>query len=328
MLKQCNLCRIILLFVEYIQEVVNVSVKNRSVTLYFLNLTKYKARNIPEEFNLKDEFEKIINYISELNEIDKKVDDKSSCKIYYLESWNKDEEQLYNLQFASAKYNHVTEVIDTITLTSRGKLKKKNDGDKEKTHCSIQFEDNENAYCLVEDNYSGIGAARINNYFNRMAEKYYESIKNSKFYKFDMLIVPNEEFLEELGKMKKISVARLFVDKSDINVSDFFSLSGKNDVRDDVEIVVKPIKGLSLMTTTIKDIYNNKNDKHKIKRILINGESKEGPVCLDTEKMKTKHNIAVETEFDTGLVKTESIFEEFKTILMGDGGDEAASSRD
>lgn len=290
---------------------------DRTVVLYHMELTLYKGRNIPSDYDLITELNKVLNYINKLDKNDRKINIKSQNKIVYLETFLKNpDSKVYNLQFVSAKYNQVREVIDTETLTSRGTLKRKKDGDKEFTHVSIIFEDNDNAICAFECNYNGIGMSKIVSYLNDMANKYYEEKNQTKFYRFDKALIPNEEFLITLSKMERISVATFVVDKEDLDASDFRDLANRKDIRDEIEIVVKPVrKGASIMKKTIEDYYNKKKRNHKIKRIFARGEGEKGKIYLDTEQMKTRYTIRVDTDI-YGVVKSEDIFSKFENILL------------
>lgn len=294
-----------------------MAIVQRTVYIYHLELTLYKARNIDPNTTLYDEIHKVLKYIDTLAITERKKNFKRENKILYLESSKKDgKTKILNLRFVSAKYNQVREVIDTDTLKSKGKLKEKTDGDKEYNHVSLSFEDEKNATIAYEVNSNGIGMGRIIAYLDDMAEKYYASINNTKFYRFDSEIVPDDDFLKNLSKMSKINVATFLVDKKELNTSDFKDLAGRSDVRDEIAIVVKPKgKGLSILSKTIEDYYNKKNTNHIIRRILASGNATNGTITIDTEKMKTKHTINVEADVATNEVIPNSIFGEFSEIL-------------
>jgi hypothetical protein len=166
--------------------------------------------------------------------------------------------------------------------------------------------------------------SKIISYFNDYAEKYYSTLNDRPFYRITHEIVPNDEFLVALEKARRITVAKFVVDKEDIGASDFKDLSGRNDINQNVELVLKPVgKGLSIMSSTIKDYYKKKNKNHIIKRIMVDGQGDLGPIKLDTDSMKTRDTVTVSIDI-TGVVESKSIYNEFKGILhkyINDGND-------
>lgn len=300
-----------------------MTIKNRVVTKYYMELNLYKGRRIPyNNILLKDELKKVLEYILTVDINLRKYNDKMGNKIYFLDKFNENN-NLFNLVFKSAKYNHVRNVIDTNTLENKGKLKEKSDGDEEKTHFSILINEDNCAICLLENNYYGISMSKIEFYINSKIAEYYNSMKMSKFYKVETSIIPNKNFITALSEMSLISMVSLIIDKNDLDGSDFLNMSNLDDIRDEIQITAKRTKERSINIKTIKNYYNDKEKNKKIKRILVKGKINNSPVQLDTEKMKTKNEIRVETEIDTNEVKSESIFKEFKKILLGDEGSEA-----
>lgn len=283
-----------------------------------MELNIFGGARVPNNYSFSSDLKSLLTYIISLNSFDRKIDDSKHSKIYYLNNfYSIENDTLFNLEFQSAKYDHVREVIDTETMIHRGTLKRREDGDLEKTHMSIYFDEEDTALCLLEDNFWGIQIGKISNYLNEMLGKYYESLGSKKFHRIEFAIIPSEEFLVELRKMNKISLAKFTVDTEELHASDFADLSGRADIRKEVELVVKPARGQSMTKRMIEEYYDKKNQNERIKRITIKGETTEGKVVLDTEKMKTRHNIRVETEASTDVVISQSIFDEFKNILLG-----------
>lgn len=293
-----------------------MSTKDRTIVLYYMGITLYKGRNVPDNYDLITELHKTLKYIKGLDEQERKVNFKRQNKILYLEKYEKDSKwKNYNLTFVSAKYNQVREVIDTETLTSKGILKKKKDGDIEKNHITISFEDKNNAVIAFECNYQGVGMTKIASYLNDMANRYYAEKGDTKFYRFDVELIPNNDFLQMLEKAKKISMATFVIDKEYLDASEFQDLAKRKDIRDEIEIVVKPTgRGHSIMRNTVKDYHSKKKKNNKIKRIYLKGESEKGKLSIDTEQMKTRHTVYVDSDVN-GVVKANSIFNELNGVL-------------
>lgn len=246
-----------------------------------------------------------------INKIEKKNDRKQN-KIFYLDGY-KCENSILKLCFVSAKYNSVKNVIDTETLTPKGKLKSTKDGDEEKTHVFIVF-GNENIDCYVEYNYSGISKTKIQDYLNECIKDYY---KENKFYGINLELVPSDEFLEELANAKRLNLVKFVMDKEDLECSEFRDMSDRNDIREDVEIIYKPVLRTSIDKNTIRDYLNKKESSNKIKRIIVEAEGENSKIRLDTDQMKKNYYMEVESEIDTNSFDTESAFKEFEKNFIG-----------
>lgn len=239
-------------------------------------------------------------------------------KILYLDGYEVLENiRTVNMCFISAKYNSVRKVIDTETLKDKGYLKNKEDGDKEKNHISIKFYDDKNPLCLYEYNKNGTSISRIINYVNRHIKSYHKSDEKKPGekgirYKFDYKNIVSKDFLSSLDKVKRVKAVTLTVDRKDINMSEIKELYGRGDLSTNADIVLKPEK-TGIFHDTVKDFFNMYNDKHKIiKRVTVDGDSEEKhPISFNTEQMKEKDTVVVDTDIITGEVKTDSIYRIF-----------------
>lgn len=245
---------------------------------------------------------------------ERRQDYKSDNKILFMDKFEYNKEQrVINICFKSAKYNARRHVINTATVTERGVLKGAKDGDSEKNHISIKFFDELKPVCFFETNYYGIGFGRIIQYLNLYIKKYHNSIEGDKIrYKFIQKNIISKDFLRSLENIHKIKVVTLTVDRENIKVSDSKSLSGRSELSEDADIVLKP-SGDSIFENTVKKFYNLYNNPNKpVKRVTVSGDSDEKKhISFDTEQMKQKRIISVESDLITGEVKTSSIFSKF-----------------
>lgn len=289
-------------------------------TIYFYDL---RPTVLNENINkIADDYEyEFLNILDSLIKLplDERVwDIKSDNKILYLDGYEVLENiRTINMCFISAKYNTVRKVIDTDTFENKGYLKKKADGDEEKNHISIKFYDNQNPLCIYEYNKNGIGFSRIINYINKYIKLYHKNDERKPGekgvrYKFDYKNIVSKDFLNSLEKIKRIKAVTLTVDRKDINMSEVKELSGRGELSTDADIVLKP-EGTGIFHDTVKDFFKMYNDKTKIiKRVTVDGDSEEKHhISFNTEQMKEKDTVAVDTDFITGEVKTDSIYRIF-----------------
>lgn len=217
--------------------------------------------------------------------------------------------------FKSAKYDQSRNVIDTVSMEQKGRIKKENDGDEEKTHLSLRLGEDQQLYVAVfESNYYGVGIKDIESYINEFAEKYY--INNERDGTFRISFDPylSTDFLDELKKMKKKNVLSITVDKEVLS-SDFMFLAGRNDIKDTVTITVgKKGRGKNIPDDLIKSMYGEVG-RDKIKRIRVEGSNQGGSLKIDTESLQLKHSLLVDTTNDTHEVSTFDIFKKIQEYI-------------
>lgn len=284
------------------------------LNLYDLEVSFLKGKMVEQKFNIKESLIKLIKEHCNKDKNERKLNDKKSNKVYYLDKYDDKSENILKLCFISAKYNNVKNVIDTETLKSKGKLKSDKDGDEEKTHVFIVFS-NENIDCYVEYNYNGVSKTKIQSYLNACIKDYY---KETRFYGINLEIVPNDDFLQELAQAKKLNLVKFIMDKEDLNCSEFRDMSDRNDIRDEVELIYKPVIRTSINKKTIADYLDKKEKSKKIKRIIVEAEGENSTIRLDTEKMKKNYYMDVDYELDTNSFSTESAFNQFEKNFIGD----------
>lgn len=291
-------------------------------TLYEYDLKiKQLNENVSEmPQNIEKDIIAAIEFTSKKTALERREDYSDESKILYLDCYKYDfDARLLKICFKSAKYNARRHVIDTQTIKERGVLKNKLDGDTEKNHLAIKFYDDKSPICLFEKNYFGIGFAKIIHYINKCIKYYHKNLKDKIRYKIVYNNVVSTDFLKALEQLHRIKMVTLTVDREDLRVSDTKQLSGRADICEDVDIVLKP-SGEGIFQNTVKDFYNlYNNPNRRVKKVTVNGDSNEHdkPIRFDTEQMKEKIIVNVSSDIITGEVKTNSIFEAFSEVMEG-----------
>ena len=290
-------------------------------TLLPLELSTMKVRMRQNE-PLKDfesDFISVCEYVLTLEKQNRKINFEKAKKIVYLDSLDYIKEQgILYLRLKSARYAKSREVINTDTLESRGVLKKDIDGDEEKTHLTIRFENDNTAVCIFEKNIDGIGVGLLFDYFNKFIITCHSSKKDNIYYEIVHANIVSQEFLAALEGVKRIKGVTLTVEQKDLNVSEAKSFSGRDDLSQDVDLYFRPsAKGKSITGDTVKEfykLYNNK--KRKVKRITVKADDKqEAEIVFDTEKVKEKLVVEIE-ETVTGEVREESIKKQLVNLVQ------------
>lgn len=285
----------------------------RTIYAYKIDLQPISKKNPLKLDSFENDFLNMIKSLYEKEPNDRKQDFVKDKKVLYPAAYEyNDELSIFNFQFISAKYDARRNVIDTNTLTSKGILKTAEDGDQEKNHVCIKFIEGNSAVCLFESNYYGIGFGKIVKYLESKIKEYHKEKEDGCYYNLKYENIVSRDFLESLSRLRKIKAVTLTVDQEDVSVSDFKALSGKADISDSVDIMLKPAAvGLGILKDTVKAFYQLYNDQNKnIKRVTVqgDGDSKEA-LSFDTEQMKHKIIIDVDQTHDTGEVSTRNIFD-------------------
>jgi len=288
--------------------------KNVPVYVYYVTIEKQKnSTDTASKYNIEEivnAFTKILEFTISQELTERKVDNTAIDKVIWLDSFSDLKNGNYNLIFKSAKYNHVRNEIDTVNMTPLGQRKRPQDGDEEKTHLCIRLADGQMRFLAIhESNHYGISIKGIVDYINSQFEKFNEQSDDDVLYRASYEIVPSEEFLIRLKKAKTMHVLRLEVDR-EVFKDDFWSLSGRNDIRDTVEVVLKRPKGTKIFPENlIKAYYDNMQSDSRIKSITVSGRgSANDNMEISTDLIKMKHCISVECENVTFEVCSSDFF--------------------
>ena len=183
-------------------------------------------------------------------------------------------------------------------MENRGVLKHPEDGDEEFTHMCIRYRRDSDRFLIAcEKNYYGIGTDDVKKYFNDQFELLQEETNEMYSYKVSFEILPSEDFLTELAKMKKINVLRVAMDINDIAQGDFQRFAGRGELNSTVELYLrkKRGKGNNISQKMIEEMYGETGSTKKIRKIAVEGANESGNLKIDTESIHMRHNIIVET---------------------------------
>ena len=288
--------------------------KNVPVYVYYITIEKQKnSTDASSKYNIEEivnAFTKILEFTISQELTERKFDNTAIDKVIWLDNFSDLKNGNYNLIFKSAKYNHVRNEIDTVNMTPLGQRKRPQDGDEEKTHLCIRLANGQMRFLAIhESNHYGISIKSIVDYLNSQFEKFNEQSDEDILYRAIYEIVPSEEFLTRLKKAKTMHALRLEVDR-EVFKDDFWSLSGRNDIRDTVEVVLKRPRGTKIFPENlIKAYYNNMQSDSRIKSITVSGRgSANDNMEISTDLIKMKHCISVECEDVTFEVRSTDFF--------------------
>ena len=294
----------------------------RNVYKYNIEVNVIDIPSRPIQIEVKDEIENVLDFLTSIPIEERRVELCNQEKVIYLEEYVKKEINnmtIYFLKFVSLKYNQTREVLNKDTLESKGRLKDVNDGDKEYNHIAIGVK-NGRIKAAFEYNYDGIqGLGTIISYINDMVTKYFEEIGIDKYYYLEAHNEVHREFLEELNKMRKINAATIVVTSERFGNTEFGDLSGREEIKDEIEITFKRAKRRYIPKAIIEEYYNKKKNDDAIKRIYVSGRNETNKIKLDTEEMKQKVKLSVSANI-FGEIDSDNMFEQLENYLMEENG--------
>lgn len=281
------------------------------------NSEEYKLLELNDDIILKDFLD---YYHTKENNEKVTLNYKNIC--YYLDYIDKNN-NITKVRLKYIKFNKNTNVVSIDTLEPKYKKDKK-EGDEERQHYVFKTYDDMNRAILIFEKISGsvtinMLANNINKYYRKWIKNKFENEENKMkkllSYEIKIEIVPSPDFIQELLSMEKINLLKVTVDKEKITSDEDIIFAEDNISRKEVDLVYKPINGLSFSKSKIIKYFKRYRDgKINVNRILISGRKEGNGISLDTERMKLSKYI--ETELDTdGLIKSDNIFEKYKNLV-------------
>jgi hypothetical protein len=245
-------------------------------------------------------------------EINRRIIFEQSEKAIWLDSYYDLGEGNFDLVFKSAKFNQSRPVRNVPTMENLGILMEPEYGAEETNHFCIRYrKDSYRFFVVCEFNYHGITISGIREYLNAQFEQLNEVTETPYFYAVSFDVLPSKDFLEALDDMHKRSVLRLTVDILDIAQGDFQRFSGRNELRQEVEIYIRKDKGRknNIPADLIKELYENTGKTKKIRKMAVEGTNNSGNLKIDTESIQMRHSIWVDALAKTREVVTSDFFE-------------------
>ncbi len=290
-----------------------MSSRNRKISYYSVEFT-----DGDEKFFDVDTFNDFFDYIVSLPEADRILNDERNAKaqeLYSIEKTTKQGKNLLKVIFKSCKYNHSPDLMSSIDGTERASDKKPFEGEKELTHMCMEITATE-AFTIFEDRKNGVTLRQVIAYLNKWLQKYIQDKEIESNFYFMYGIVPSEDFLESLNKVKRITLAELFAER-DLLGSDGLNLMDLDDnSQDEIVMQVKTKRKHSLSVQSIQQVFNRMiASESRLNRVRIYAKDEQNMnVVLDSMNAKKKQEITVELK-ENGTVDSYSIFSKMEDIL-------------
>lgn len=300
-----------------------MSIETRKLGFYYFEFKFYKSKD--SFFFDKELFLKLLKWIkNEIPENERVYINQSSKKamlLYEVDSYEKEDNELVKIKFASCKFNHCPNYISILTGKERKSDKRMEEGENEITHilCSLK---KDGAKVVFEERKAGVGVRAVKNYLNSFLKKYLKEKDISPKFTLQYSILPSENFEEILdNKMKRVCSAELFIDKELLG-ADGLKIMDRDDVSMKQNVIIKCTveKGKTLEKNLYKKIRNAiHSEGERVKRIRIFGKDEnKSNILIDSELIKKIENVNAELNQTNGLVESFSLFEKMEEVLMVD----------
>lgn len=289
-----------------------MSSRSRKISYYSIEFSKGD-----DNFFDIDIFNGFFDYIQNLSEADKILNDERNSKaqeLYSVEKTSIQGKNILKVIFKSCKYNHSPELMSSIDGSERASDKKAFEGEKELTHICMSITAFE-AFTIFEDRKNGVTISQTVKYLNSWLHKYLESVGRETFY-FIYSIIPSEDFLASLNKAKRITLAELFTERELLG-SEYLNLIDLDDnSQEDIIMQVKSKRSQSISKQSIQQAFNKLlASESKLKRIRIYAKDNQNMnIVLDSINAKKKQEIIVDLK-ENGTVDSYSIFSKMEDIL-------------
>lgn len=284
--------------------------KERKIAYLTLFKRQWETKNVLYFSEIDD----LIKFIGKKKKLERQVDLVDS-KFCYLDNYSKEKnDPVISGFFTSAKHKFRPNLIDQKTGEERLSPKKITEGEKEKTHFAIKICQDE-IFILLEQNGNGISIIQIINYFNKFLKEYLKSINKARDFSIDHSRVGRENFLEILSNLKRVRIAKIFLDKSLLG-SKFLNFSNRTvEMQDDLVLTATAESNASIKNAAI-DIFNASSKENSIKRVRIEGTDNKGTeVNFDTTFIEKIDSLSINLNPTTGEIETTEILTGLKGLI-------------
>lgn len=259
--------------------------------------------------------QEIIEYVSKLPKKHKFYDLKNN-KFCFLESVkiSTENEVIISGVFKSARNEFRPNIINKRTGNERPNPKDLSEGDIEKTHFLIKFSQNE-VFLFFEHNFFGLTINNLINYFTFFCDKYFENKGLKRNFTIIHSIIPRNNFLTELERLKRTRIAEIYFDKKLLG-SDSLNFSNRTaSLKKDLILTAKAMTNESISGMVI-DCFNLLNIKDSnISKVRVYGmDDENNEIILDTSFMSKIEYTNVDLDLTTGELNSTQLLSGLKII--------------
>lgn len=290
-----------------------MSSQNRNITFYAIN------------FLIDDKYvfskKSMIQYLTFLSDtpLSEKLikNDQTNKAIVLSDVILMEEQSLARLIFKSCKFNHSPDYMSSVDGSARPTSKRLDEGEEEKTHLSLRFEDNE-AFCVFEERRTGVTIETVIDYFNHFIGEFGRKTGSANSYKFVYSTVPTDDFLTSLNNAQRVSIAELSFQKSILG-SDCLNLATEDEcteMRDELVLSIKSKPREGILKRLLNKMFNSISvEGERITRIRLYAKDCNNiSTIIDSKYCKKTTTIRVELA-PNGTVESMSIFEKMEELL-------------
>lgn len=230
------------------------------------------------------------------------------------------DKNIARLVIKSCKYNHSPDYMSSVDGSVRPTAKLLHEGEEEKTHFIVKFEDRE-AVCVLEERRTGVTIKSIVEYFNKYIDGFTQSAELEIRHKFNYAVILNDDFLTALNTAQRISSAEISFQKKILG-SDCLNIATSDDcdeIRDELELSIKSKPREGIAKRLIHNLFNiMTTDDEKISRIRLHGKDINDVATIIDSKGGCKTTAIKVDLAPNGVVSSASIFEKMEELICED----------
>ena len=295
--------------------------KSKEIKIHFLSVVKNNWQNNKQATQKTEPFYDVENVFKFMKKLAKKslFYDLKGDKFAYLGDikyeTGPNNSQLVIGLFKSGRNEFRPSVVNRVTGDERKSPKNKGESDIEKTHFIFRIDrKSKETYLFLESNHFGLTPFNVINYLNKFTKDYCKDKKlNSKF-SLGHFIIPRNNFLTELNRIKDAKIAEVYVDKKILR-SDALNFSNRTvPVQDNVVLTVKATRQNSIKSTVL-DFFNGFKKGNEIERIRLYGiDIDNNKTFIDTSFMAKFDYIKALLDQETGEAVTDDFWKDLLII--------------
>lgn len=283
---------------------------NRRISYYTLSLSR-NDNGLTVEHVLTT----LLSYINGLaNQLRKQdMGDERFCFLY-----SQDYDQRSNISrviFKSARHSYRAPLIHRDTLAERDNPKLIEEGELFRTHLVIK-QGRDESIAILEVGLNTISMKAIVAYLNLFLRRYDNSNPHAPLQaQLEFNIIPSDDFGMALQQMTRVKGATVTFHKNILGSEALGFSQQMNDIQEDVEVVVKAKRGLSIQNHILSTLARLNGGRSQITKIRVKGIIDGVESIIDTSVMVKRSFIDVPKNDETGEFSSPDMLQQMVVVV-------------
>ena len=268
--------------------------KKRKISFYVINVNK-------EDFDATEKLNELIEYINNLSGTQKRKTILGN-KYGLISTSRLRQSGNRRTLFKSATNNFRPPLLNKVTVEERESPKTLDEGETQKTHL-VTKKIGEDLIAVLEKFQDGLSIVQIMNYLNSF------STNLEVPFRFTYETIANQDFLEELRDLRRVTIAEVFVDKQ-LLTGPALNYSERIDTaKHDIVITVKAENRQSIEDFALDAFAVLSGGTREIQKMRVTGRNSDNNVViLNTDRIERQEYVNPLVNDETGEIDSEELF--------------------